>query len=77
MQTSDENLNPIPIHDGIGNGTGMGLGLIFRNFDGTGMGLGLKILQILIANPNLIRLLVLITTNLDVDHDLNVFSSVE
>jgi len=28
-QISDENLNPIPIHDGIGNGTGMGLGLKF------------------------------------------------
>ncbi len=33
MFTSDENLNPIPIHDGIENGTGMG-------WDGTGMGLG-------------------------------------
>ncbi len=30
MKTSDENLNPIPIHDGIGNGTGMGLGLKFE-----------------------------------------------
>jgi stearoyl-CoA desaturase (delta-9 desaturase) len=29
LQNSDENLNPIPIHDGIGNGTGMGLGLKF------------------------------------------------
>jgi hypothetical protein len=29
LRSSDENLNPIPIHDGIGNGTGMGLGLKF------------------------------------------------
>jgi hypothetical protein len=35
MRSSDENLNPIPIHDGIGNGMGLGLKFELMGLSGT------------------------------------------